>query len=104
MYVADYPANRVVAYDAVTGAFLWASHGGGSIGSVSVAENGVVWSGAADFKLYGIEAETGDVLVTVDLDFTESSPAIVDGVVYIGQSLTPGGDDAGALHAFGLPS
>ena len=96
MYVGDYGTNRIVAYDRVTGAFLWASHGGGSQGSVSVA-NGVAWAAGFDGTLYGIDVATGTVLVTKDLgDYSTSTPAIVDGVVYVGS-------DSGALMAFGLP-
>ena len=47
--------------------------------------------------LYGIDVATGTVLVTKDLgDYSTSTPAIVDGVVYVGS-------DSGALMAFGLP-
>ena len=50
-----------------------------------------------DEKLYGINATTGRVLVTKGLGgWSASTPAIVDGVVYVGS-------DGGELMAFGLP-
>jgi eukaryotic-like serine/threonine-protein kinase len=101
VYINDYGTNRIVAYDAITGAFAWASHGGASQGSVSVA-NGVVWGAGLDGMLVGVDAATGTVLVSKPLvGESYSSPAIVDGVVYVGANRP---DNSGVLMAFGLPN
>ena len=97
VYVGDYISDRVIAYDAVTGALIWASPHGGSQGSVIVA-NGVVWSAGPDGNLYGLDAATGATLVS--RGYGESgyaTPTIVDGVVYVAS-------DSGTLMAFGLPA
>ena len=63
--------------------------------------NGVVYVGSDNDpmhgKVYALNAKTGKKLwsYTFNIDFVDSSPAVANGVMYIGA-----GD--GTVHAFGL--
>jgi len=112
--------GRLYAFDAAAGsshcsgtpktcAPLWTASTGGSLGSPTVA-NGVVYAGSADNSLYAFDASggSGHCSVTPKPPTIEtctplwlgptggavySSPAVADGVVYVGS-------DDGNLYAF----
>lgn len=98
VYVGSYDGN-VYALDAATGRELWRFHTGDEIHSSPTVANGVVYIGSFDYKFYALNASTGSELwafefpqlyfpsrLPVDLyafgPVMESSPAVIDGVVY----------------------
>lgn len=91
--------GRIVARDAVTGAFVWRSRI--ASGGDPTVTNGVLWSVSGD--LSAADASTGQLLASLDAGggAQSSSPSIADGVVYVGVEL---GGGNGALMAFDLPA
>jgi len=90
-----------MAFDAATGAPLWQDDIPASWGHVGLA-NGVLFTGANNTPLLFVyDAATGTRLTTLALpDRTVSGPSIVDGVVYVGYSVSA---VAGGVRAFALP-
>jgi outer membrane protein assembly factor BamB len=92
IYSASNDGN-VYALNARTGTKLWSYAMGGSPGSSPAVTNGVVF--ASDFvdpnggNLFALDAHTGAVLWSGDAG--QSSPAVANGVVYVGD---PGGMEA----------
>src|SRR5579884_1778214 len=94
--------GRVCAFDAATGRTLWTSDSFGSHGSAPAVANGVVYigetaGGAGKGRVYAFDAATGQnrwvsELVDGGIDIN-SSPTVVNGMVYIGTGL-------GGLAAF----
>ncbi|MFI6582598.1 PQQ-binding-like beta-propeller repeat protein [Embleya sp. NPDC050493] len=79
--------NTVCALDAATGAQKWASATDGSVGkSVAVATAGRVFVGSCGpgCRLYALDATTGTKAWTFDTGNEITTPAVADGVVYIG--------------------
>ncbi|MGW3746993.1 beta-alanine-activating enzyme beta-propeller domain-containing protein [Streptomyces sp. NPDC005146] len=86
VYVGSYDES-LYALDAATGAKKWAFATGGWVSSSATVVDGVLYVGS-DRYVYALDAATG----AKKWDFTtrgvimHSSPAVVDGVVYIGSS------------------
>jgi outer membrane protein assembly factor BamB len=95
VYVGCYDHN-VYALDARTGATRWTATTGNLVAGAAAVANGVVYVGSTDNHEYGFDALTGatlwDATMTGPVQF--SSPAIVDGRVYVA---------ADKLYAFALP-
>jgi outer membrane protein assembly factor BamB len=58
----------------------------------------VVYIGSEDNFVYALNAKTGAKLWSYNLGSVDSSPAVVDGMVYVGAD----GDNDGKIYAFGL--
>jgi eukaryotic-like serine/threonine-protein kinase len=79
VYVSD---NYVRAFDAITGAALWATPLAGSSPNV---DGGKVFVGGLDHNVYALDASDGHILWSVLTgDEVDSSPAVYRGVVYVG--------------------
>ena len=88
VYIGSNDGN-LYALNADTGAQLWASPFTGAPDDPAVA-SGVVYVGGNDRQLYAFNAATGAQLWSVELeDIVESTPTVVDGVVYVGSSNMP---------------
>jgi outer membrane protein assembly factor BamB len=106
VYVGGMPDNvdnippfdhNLYAFDATTGARLWAAPTGAQVLSSPAVANGVVYVGADDGKLYAFDAVRGSELWTATTGgAVDSSPAVANGMVYVGSN-------DGKLYAFGLP-
>jgi outer membrane protein assembly factor BamB len=94
------------AFDATSGAIVWAGATGGPIGSSPAVANGVVYVGSGDGKLYAFAAAgrtgCGGISIPCSPLWTastggpvNSSPAVANGMVYVGSA-------DGHLYAFGL--
>jgi outer membrane protein assembly factor BamB len=91
------------ALNAATGTPRWRFTTNAIINSSPTFANGVVYAADTSGFLYAVDARTGNALKTIPTGrlFTEASPVVVNGVVYIGSSLFfP--ELNGKLHAFGL--
>lgn len=117
IYISSTPNNyhdniddKLYALDAGKGTVIWSATVSVDFSSPTVA-NGVVYVGSAVYtgntnnntprgsgKLYAFDAKTGTALWNyAPGDIIESSPAVVNGVVYVGSY-------DGKLYAFHLPS
>lgn len=90
--------GRVYAVEARTGTVLWKYRTEGRVRSSPAVVDGAVYVGSADGSIYAIELDTGRLRWRFDTegrdlfsgDFgydrrtVQSSPAVVDGVVYVG--------------------
>ncbi len=75
--------DNLYALDAKTGKILWQKHTGGAIDSCPAVDNGVVYVGSKDGNLYAFNANNkGRILWQIPMGGV-SSPAFVDGVVYV---------------------
>jgi outer membrane protein assembly factor BamB len=73
------------AFDAMTGHQLWNySIGSGAYKSSPVVCSGIVYIGASSGELFALNAKTGTLNWTYTTGGSVSSPAVVDGVVYVG--------------------
>ena len=118
VYVGDsLPNGSLYALNATTGAELWnytvktGQYPGGCVRASPAVANGVVYAGSAyavnsengtllqsDYNVYALDANNGTKLWNYTTGgMVESSPAVVNGVVYIGS-------DDGNLYAFGNQS
>ena len=89
--------QKVYALKASTGALLWSyATGGGIEYSPPVVANGVVYVSSDDGKLYALNASTGRPLWSYAAGGFETSPAVANGVLYIGSG--------GHVYAFDLAS
>ena len=79
-------AGRIVALDAATGTEAWRVELPGNLGSSVSLASGAAYFGDRDGVLHCVDAATGEALWTQQTDDGQavSTPAIVDGVVYIG--------------------
>lgn len=71
-----------------SGEVKWSFQAGSEIGSSPTFANGMVYFGCRDFKLYALDAETGELQWTFDKagSWIESSPTVVNGIVYFGSN------------------
>ncbi|HYA60493.1 MAG TPA: PQQ-binding-like beta-propeller repeat protein [Candidatus Acidoferrum sp.] len=81
--------HNVYALDANTGAEVWSYTTGDSVGDVPIVANGIVYVGSLDHNVYALDANTGAKVWSYTTKSTlgrlsYSSPAVVNGVVYIG--------------------
>jgi outer membrane protein assembly factor BamB len=78
--------SAVVALDAATGDEAWRVDLPGKIGSSVSLASGAAYFGDRDGVLHCVDAASGEVLWTLQTDDGQaiSTPAIVDGIVYIG--------------------
>jgi eukaryotic-like serine/threonine-protein kinase len=98
VYVGSDDGN-VYALNASTGAKLWSYTTGNAISNSSPAvANGVVYIGSEDNNEYALNASTGAKLWSYYIGAFSSSPAIVDGVLYI----HTGGASGGNVYAFSV--
>jgi len=95
--VTGTPSGEIAAYEAGTGKRIWAVATGEAIGSFSpynrggsqvmsspVIEDGIVYAGSNDGRLYGIDLKTGKCLWKPDLGFPILSSPVVSGkTVYV---------------------
>jgi outer membrane protein assembly factor BamB len=89
--------HNLYAFDATTGARLWAAPTGAQVLSSPAVANGVAYVGCDDGKLYAFDAVRGTQLWTATTGGSvDSSPAVANGMVYVGSN-------DGKLYAFGLP-
>jgi outer membrane protein assembly factor BamB len=88
------------ALDASDGRIVWEQKDAApSYGSASLIP-GLAFMGGIDAKLHALDAETGEILATVLLEhIVFSTPAIVDGTIYVGSGFgTQGGAAGGIAH------
>jgi outer membrane protein assembly factor BamB len=70
------------AYDATSGAFLWATQVGGSLHGTPAVGDGRIFVEYGPDRLYALDAETGEILWNTNAGGDFHSPAFSDGVVY----------------------
>jgi outer membrane protein assembly factor BamB len=85
-------SDTLYAIDAASGTKLWSASVGA--GSPPVVANGVVYIDATDNQLHAFNATTGSELWSVGVGAWWLTPAVANGVVYIGSGT------GGTLHAF----
>jgi outer membrane protein assembly factor BamB len=80
--------GKVYAVDAATGAPLWIHDTGAPITSTPVPSGDVVLAGSRSYDLFGLDAASGAVRWNryVWFSWIESTPALRDGVAYVGSS------------------
>jgi len=93
VYVGSYDGN-VYALNAANGAKLWNYSTGAYVDSSPAVAKGVVYVSSHDGNFYALNASEGAKLWSYPTGGGRSSPAVVDGVVYVG-----GGDSLYALNA-----
>lgn len=89
-------SSGIYKVDAKTGAQDWYYHVGDYAGAAPTFVNGVVYFSAQNRSVYALKAQDGSLLWRYqrpDDEDTSSTPAVANGVVYLGGSL------AGAVHA-----
>jgi uncharacterized repeat protein (TIGR01451 family) len=111
VYIGDLNGN-VYALNAGTGARLWSSNMGIPVDSGPAVANGVVYVSAEDNSilmsgsaLFALNASTGARLWSYPTSSLSSSPAIVDGVVYVRAGFVRREDEVTTgsnLYAFSL--
>ena len=90
VYIGSFDGN-MYALDASTGTKLW-NFSAGAIGSSAVVANGVIYFGSGDGSVYALNASTGVKLWSyANAGINYSSPAVANGVVYIGSFLDGNG-------------
>ena len=95
VYVGSDSNGSVYALNASTGAQLWSFATGSSLLASPAVANGVVYvEQYGGSNLYALDASTGAQLWSDNIGSSVSSPAVVNGVVYVG-----GGDNVYALNA-----
>jgi outer membrane protein assembly factor BamB len=96
--VAQGPGT-IHALDAATGAERWTATLAGGLGSSVSLASGAAYAGDRDGQLHCFDAATGETLWTVQTDdgFVVSTPAILDGVIYVGAV----GSETHHLYAIG---
>lgn len=99
VYVGSSDGN-VYALTAATGTLLWKTATGSIFFSSVAIANGVVYVGSNNGNLNALDAAKGTLLWTYNTGSNSfaSSPAVVNGMVYVG------GADAVNMYAFGLPN
>ncbi len=87
VYIGSDDGN-LYAFDAVTGKEQWQFQTGGYVKFSPAVANGVVYVGSEDNNLYAVDAVTGKEQwrFATGAYIFESSPAVMDGVVYFGGS------------------
>lgn len=92
--------GQVYAFDAATGTLLWAFDTHAPVTSTPVPWNGVVVAGSRSYDVFGLDAATGTELWNryVWFSWIESTPAIRNGIAYVGSS------DAGKIMAIDVAS
>jgi len=80
--------GRIYALDATSGARLWAHDTGAPVTSTPVAAGDVVVAGSRSYDLFGLDAASGTVRWNryVWFSWIESTPAVRDGIAYVGSS------------------
>lgn len=80
--------GKIYAFDAATGALLWSFDTGAPVTSTPVCVGDVVVAGSRSYDLFGLDAATGAVRWNryVWFSWIESTPLVLDGVVYVGSS------------------
>ena len=80
--------GRIYALDAATGAVLWSHDTGAPVTSTPVPAGDVVLAGSRSYDLFGLDAASGAVRWNryVWFSWIESTPAVRDGVAYVGSS------------------
>jgi outer membrane protein assembly factor BamB len=77
------------ALDALTGEVRWASGVGGQVQSTALVANGLVYCASRKASAFALDAATGELKWEHNYGnnmWVESSPRLVDGVIYIGSS------------------
>jgi outer membrane protein assembly factor BamB len=88
VYVGSWDKS-IYAIDARTGEARWASPVGGQVQSTAVAANGLVYCASRKASVVALDAQTGALRWEHRYGnnmWVESSPRLVDGVIYIGSS------------------
>jgi outer membrane protein assembly factor BamB len=80
--------GRIYALDAASGAQLWVYDTGAPVTSTPVAAGDVVVAGSRSYDLFGLDAASGTVRWNryVWFSWIESTPAVRDGIAYVGSS------------------
>jgi outer membrane protein assembly factor BamB len=88
--------GRIYTLDAASGALLWTYDTGAPVTSTPVPVGDMVVAGSRSYDLFGLEASSGAVRWNryVWFSWIESTPAVRDGVAYVGSS------DAAKIMAF----
>ncbi len=94
VYIGSFDHN-VYALDATTGDKIWSFPTESFVESTPTFSDGVVYFGSFDNKTYAVDATTGEQIWSVETGHdlcVQSSPAVANGLIYIGSSY------AGTLH------
>jgi outer membrane protein assembly factor BamB len=89
--------GTLYAVDAATGDERWHLDAGGAVAASPVIANGTVYVVAKSGDFWAVDLQSGAPIIHGGASGTISSPAYVDGVVYVGCS-------CGALHALDMAS
>lgn len=87
VFVGSYD-GRIYALDAASGVLLWTYDTGAPVTSTPVPAGDVVLAGSRSYDLFGLDAASGAVRWNryVWFSWIESTPAVRDGVAYVGSS------------------
>jgi len=80
--------GKIYALDAATGAQLWVHDTGAPVTSTPVPAGDVIVAGSRSYDLFGLDAASGAVRWDryVWFSWIESTPAVRDGIAYVGSS------------------
>jgi outer membrane protein assembly factor BamB len=90
--------GNVYALDAMTGGTVWSYATGGPVWAAPAVADGKVFVGSLDHIFYALDETDGSLVWSYNTGASrlESSPAIANGVVYVG-------NENGKVYAFGTP-
>jgi outer membrane protein assembly factor BamB len=75
--------HNLYAVDINTGSEIWRRDLGGAIAATPAYNDGHLYIGSFDRKLFDISAETGEILAEYEVgDWMWSTPVLVDGILY----------------------
>jgi outer membrane protein assembly factor BamB len=102
--------SKLVALDADTGETVWTFTDAGAYVAIPVVADGVIYAGTYHAELLAIDAESGKERWRFRVEIKgsagdrqiESSPAVIDGVIYFGSFVTEADQASGMVHAIGV--
>jgi eukaryotic-like serine/threonine-protein kinase len=84
VYIASWVGGSVYAVDANTGLLVWQALNGLGFSSSPVIADGRLYISADDGNLYALDATTGGLLWNQLIYANSATPAVANGIVYIG--------------------
>jgi len=88
VYVGSWDKS-VYALDALTGEMRWKAPLGGQVQTTALVAGGMVYCASRKASVVALDAQTGEIKWEYDYGrnmWVESSPRLVDGIIYIGSS------------------
>jgi outer membrane protein assembly factor BamB len=90
VYAAAITSKYLRKINAWTGQIMWSTKLGPMVQSSPVIdENGLVYIGSSDGNLYGVESESGDIVLTYNIgSIIYATPLVLDQKIYVGSQDT----------------